>query len=381
MTAYAPSTSTQITPIAGLGHLSVTTELLESVGFVPEERASATTVLVDHHFERIVSHDGAVEVMPLADALVTYPWLQSLMFSLIDPTSDETLRRAFESSRRPFGVFTWVHDGAKLTRPLQSFELMTVPQERQFVHSVTVIGEGADVDCLSGSGVTAKLTHGKHVSISETFIGKGARVRSLSVERWGREMEVHSYDATKVGEGAVASSVSVAVSHIRKHVSTSWTEVAAGGVESAHVVVFAPKGTHREMHNTTDLLGEGAHAEQIARMVSDGGDIVNSSTLIGDAAGCSGFLECDGLMLSAEGSIDSVPSLRARTDRAELSHEASVGMVDAEKVDYLMALGMDEDAARDLIVQGFLDLDEQSLPAPLRDRVADLVAQARSAEM
>ncbi|MFT3876928.1 MAG: SufD family Fe-S cluster assembly protein [Propioniciclava sp.] len=381
MTTYAPPTSTEITPIAGLGHLSVTADLLESIGYVSEDQASATTVLVDHHFERIVSHDGDVEVMPLADALVTYPWVQDLMFSLIDPTSDETLRRAFESSRRPFGVFTWVHDGARLTRPLQSFDLMTVPQERQFVHSITVIGEGAEVDCLSGSGVTPKLTHGKHVSISETFVGKGARMRSLSVERWGREMEVHSYGATRIGEDAVVSGVSVAVSAIRRHVSTSTTEVAARGVESAHSVVFAPKGTHREMHLTTDLAGDGAHAEQVARMVSDGGHILNASTLVGTAPGCSGFLECDGLMLSGEGSIDSVPSLQARTDRAELSHEASVGMVDNEKVDYLMALGMDEDAARDLIVQGFLDLDEQSLPAPLKERVADLVAQARSAEM
>ncbi len=375
------SMSTEITPIAGLGHLSVTTELLESIGFVPEERASATTVLVDHHFERIVSHDGQVEVMPLADALVTYPWVQELMFSLVDPTSDETLRRAFESSRRPFGVFTWVHDGAKLTEPLQSFDLMSAPQERQFVHCVTVIGEDAEVDCLSGSGVTPKLTHGKHVSISETFIGKNARVRSLSVERWGRGMEVHSYGATQIGEGAVSSSVSVAVSAIRRHISTSRTEVAAGGVESSHSVVFAPKNTHREMHMTTDLVGEGAQSEQVARMVSDGGEITNTSTLIGTAPGCSGFLECDGLMLSGEGYIDSVPALKARTDRAQLSHEASVGMVDNEKLDYLMALGMDEDSARDLIVQGFLNLDEQALPASLKETVAGLVSQARTAEL
>lgn len=143
-----------VTPVTGLGHTSVNPDLLKTVGYVPETESSATSILVDHHVEHMVTHDGQVEIMPLADALVTYPWLQELMFSLIDPTSDEVLRRAFESTRRPFGTFTWVHDNAVLDKPLQSFTLMTVPQERQYMHDITVIGEGAVVDSISGAAVT-----------------------------------------------------------------------------------------------------------------------------------------------------------------------------------------------------------------------------------
>lgn len=370
-----------LVPVSGLGQDSVTSALLSSVGYVPEERVAATSIMVDHHFERTVSHDDDVVVMPVNDALVIYPWLQELFFSLIDPTADETLRRAFESTLRPLGTFTWVKPGARIDKPLQSFSFMTVPQERQFVHDVTVIGDGAVVDCLSGSGVTPSLTHGTHVSISETFIGKNARVRSLDVERWGREMDVHSYNATRLDEGAVSSSVSVAVSGVRRHVSTSLSELATDARESVHNVVFATTGTHREMITRTDLKGKGARSEQVARMVSDGGEIRNESTLVGSAAGVSGFLECDGLMLADSGYIDSVPSLQARTDQAQLSHEASVGMVDQAKLDYLMSLGMDADAARGLIVQGFLELEDQSLPAGLKSTVEDLVSAARNAEM
>ncbi|MFT3660163.1 MAG: SufD family Fe-S cluster assembly protein [Gordonia sp. (in: high G+C Gram-positive bacteria)] len=375
------TTVSDLVPVSGLGRESVSGDLLAGIGFVPEDRCAATSIMVDHHFEKTVSHDGQVEVMPLADAVVTYPWLQDLMFSLIDPDSDETLRRAFESTLRPLGTFTWVKPGAVLDKPLQSFSFMTVPQERQFVHDVTVIGEGAVVDSLSGNGVTPALTHGRHVSVSETFVGKNARIRSLDVERWGRRMDVRSYTATRLDEGAVSSSVSVAVSGVRNHVSTSRSELAAGAKESVHSVVFAPAGTHREMITWTDLRGEGARSEQVARMVSDGGEVLNESTLIGSAAGVSGFLECDGLMLSDRGYIDSVPALKARTDKAQLSHEASVGMVDEAKLDYLMAVGLEADAARDLIVQGFLDLEDQSLPASLKSTVEDLVSAARAAEM
>lgn len=368
-------------PVAGLGHTSITPQLLASVGYGDETSAASTSIMVDHHFERMVTHDGQVEVMQLQDAVITYPWLQDLMFSLIDPTSNAVLRHAFENTLRPLGTFTWVHDGAVIDKPLQSFSVMTVPHERQFVHDITIIGEGAVVDSLSGAAVTEKLTHGTHVSASETFIGKNARVRSLAVERWGKQMQVHSYAATKLEEGAVNSAVNVAVSGVRSNTSQTKTIVGDNAIDSTHDIVFASAGTHREMNTEVTLQGENSRSEQVARMVSEGGEIINNSTLIGEGVGCSGFLECDGLMVSPQGFIDSVPALKARTDQAKLSHEASVGMIDEEKLNYLMATGLDEDSARNLIVQGFLNLEEQALPAALKETVEGLIAAARAAEM
>ncbi|WP_257160667.1 hypothetical protein [Corynebacterium cystitidis] len=111
-----------------LGPASVTTNLLESVGWSPIENRASTSVLVDHDFQALESRDEDVVVMPLAQALTTYPWVQELMFSLIEPDEDAVLRRAFESSRDPLGTFTWVKDGAQVTMPRQSFTVMTVPQ-------------------------------------------------------------------------------------------------------------------------------------------------------------------------------------------------------------------------------------------------------------
>ncbi len=376
-----PTDALVVHSTAGSGDVQATPELLAGVGYADETTRSTTSVMVDHHYSAMTSHDPGIEVMPLADALVTYPWVQELMFSLIDPEQDSVLRRAFESTHRPFGTFTWVHDGAKVELPAQSFTVMTVPQERQFVHDITVIGAGAEVSFVSGSAVSPNLTHGRHVSVSETFIGAGAKVRSLEVERWGRHMNVRSYNRMRLERGAASSSVSVAVSGIDNHVSDSKVSVAEDAVCSSHSVVFAPEGTHREIVSVIDLLGAGAQAEQVARMVSDGGDIRHLTTLAGRAPGSRGFLQCDGLMLRESGSIDSVPALIAATAQAQLSHEASVGMIDSERLGYLMASGLGEDAARDLIVQGFLDLDDQQIPVGLRDRVAELVSAAREAEL
>lgn len=67
----------------------------------------------------------------------------------------------------------------------------------------------------------------------------------------------------------------------------------------------------------------------------------------------SGFLGCNGLTPTDDGEIFSVPALHALNAKAQLSHETSIGMIDQEKLSYLMASGMNEDQARDLIIQGF----------------------------
>lgn len=53
-------------------------------------------------------------------------------------------------------------------------------------------------------------------------------------------------------------------------------------------------------------------------------------------------------------------------------------MISQEKLSYLMASGMSEDAARDLIIQGFLDLDEKCLPATVRAEVKQMIVAAKS---
>lgn len=374
------STPVHVNPSNQLGPQAATPDILAPVGWAPPETRSATSLLVDGGFKELVSTDDDVVVMPIADALTTFPWVQELMFSLIDPSEDPLLEQAFENTDPPLGTFTWVKDGAVLDQPTQSFTVMTIPQERQFIHDITVIGKDARVDSVSGSAVPPALSRGTHVSISETFIGDGAQVRSIDVDRWGKRMEVYSWDRTRIGANASSSSISVAVSAVGKHKSDSHTIVGENSALTSHTIVLAPAGTERDMSTNVQLDARGAQAEQISRMVSDGGHLRNVNTLTASADGVRGFLECSGLMLSDAGRIESIPALDSLVDQAQLSHEASVGMIDDEKLDYLMAAGLDEDAARDLIVQGFLQLEDDRIPSSIREQVEKLIEAAREAE-
>ena len=59
-------------------------------------------------------------------------------------------------------------------------------------------------------------------------------------------------------------------------------------------------------------------------------------------------------ILIGNGSNETVPSLKARHPYAELTHEASIGMIADEQLMKLMSLGLTYDEAVNRIIQGFL---------------------------
>ncbi|MEM9782558.1 MAG: SufD family Fe-S cluster assembly protein [Pseudomonadota bacterium] len=355
--------------------------MLRKIGYGDGDARSATSILIDHDIRVATSETDAVEILPIQEALMRYDWVQDLMFNQIAPDENELLRQSAELLQDPIGRFVYVHDGAKLRHPIQSFTVMSRPQERQFTHNITVIGRDAEVEIISGAAVPPNVHAGHHVSIDETYLRDGARMRSVSIERWGVNMRVDSYSRSEIGTGAEVTSSQIMLAALRRHHSDTKMRLGADALCSDQAIIFAPKGTERTFDTEVRLSAPGARSEHVARMVSGGGRIVNNSVLIGETPGTNGFLGCDGLMLSGEGQISATPALIADSAEAQLSHEASVGMISSEKLAYLMAAGLGEDRARDLIVQGFLSLNDADIPADIRAQVADMVAAAKSGGM
>ncbi|MCJ7605871.1 MAG: SufD family Fe-S cluster assembly protein, partial [Dehalococcoidales bacterium] len=82
-----------------------------------------------------------------------------------------------------------------------------------------------------------------------------------------------------------------------------------------------------------------------------------------------GHLECRGLILGEKGSIYSVPELKGNLAGIDLSHEAAIGKIAEEEVEYLMARGLTRDEATAAIVRGFLRVDIEGLPEMLSDEL------------
>ena len=83
------------------------------------------------------------------------------------------------------------------------------------------------------------------------------------------------------------------------------------------------------------LNAEGAKSEIISRSISqDESQIYSRGHLAGTVPKVKGHLECHGLVLSDDSMIYAVPELEASSANLEMSHEAAVGKIDQNEINY-----------------------------------------------
>jgi Fe-S cluster assembly protein SufD len=122
-----------------------------------------------------------------------------------------------------------------------------------------------------------------------------------------------------------------------------------------------PRGTSREFYK--GVLG-GA-----SRAVFNGKVIVHPGAQQSDAAQTN-----RNLLLSGQAEIDTKPQLEIWADDVKCSHGATVGQLDADQIFYLRSRGMDDAAARALLIYAFAaEMVERVALQPLRERLDGLL--------
>lgn len=140
------------------------------------------------------------------------------------------------------------------------------------------------------------------------------------------------------------------------------------------IIVGSPNSEY-DVGGRVYLKAPGTRAEIIARTISNGGTIISRGDLVGEVAGIKAHLECRGLLLNG-GVIHAIPELRGYVDGVEMSHEAAVGKIAQEEINYLMSRGLSADEATATIVRGFLNVDMPELPGQLRAEIDKAIAES-----
>jgi Fe-S cluster assembly scaffold protein SufB len=138
---------------------------------------------------------------------------------------------------------------------------------------------------------------------------------------------------------------------------------------------YIKKGAHVSftmIHSWGKEVDPETSAESISRVVSVGGEVIARGKMTGMVPGARAHLECVGLLLSEKGRIDSIPELDGRSRDLDMSHEAAVGRISEEELEYLMSRGLTSEQATSVIVRGFLDVEIKGLPEELRREIRSI---------
>ena len=142
-----------------------------------------------------------------------------------------------------------------------------------------------------------------------------------------------------------------------------------------NTIAIAHTGSELDLGSRAIFNAPDTRAELISRTITTGGKVIARGEMIGNAVGAKGHLECRGLILSNKGSQRAIPILEANVADIELTHEAAVGKIAQDQVEYLMARGLPEDEAVGMIVRGFLDVGIKGIPEELRGEIEDTITQ------
>jgi Fe-S cluster assembly scaffold protein SufB len=317
-------------------------------------------------------------MLPLAVALTRYDWLkEKYYFKAISPDYDDVTRKC-AAQEKPLGFFIRVKAGAQVTMPCQVAMYMAGENVEQVVHNIVILEEGSRLELVTGCLTRHTVRKGRHLAVGENFIGKNARFVSTMVHSWGEEVYTYPRTGTVVEENGRFESNYISLRPARQVISDPQTYLNGRGATAKYLtVVLSAPGSMISTMGTVHLNAEDTAAELTHRGVCTGGEMRQGGLLIGRAK-CKAHVDCGGMLLdrTGGGSIESVPGIKATHPDARMSHEASIGKIAPEEVEYLMSRGMEEQEAVSMLIRGFLGADIMGLGPELDRQIAEIAAIA-----
>jgi len=130
---------------------------------------------------------------------------------------------------------------------------------------------------------------------------------------------------------------------------------AAGSVTELIAKVYGKNDDVIKMRERVNLDGEGARSLIKTRVVlRDRASAEIIGETYGNAPYARGHVDCVELVNGEQAVAKAIPLVSVTNDKAKVTHEAAIGSVDQRQVETLMARGLDENEAVDVIVKGIL---------------------------
>lgn len=302
-----------------------------------------------------------IEVMAISEALKKYDWLLEYWWRAVAVDTDKYTAHVELNPHN--GYFIRALPGSRTVYPVQACLYLARARLAQNVHNIIIAEEGSELHIITGCTTALKDEPALHLGISEFYIKKGAKVTFTMIHNWSPEIAVRPRSGAIVEEGGMFLSNYVLMKPVRSlQMYPSAICQGENSVVRYNSILVATPGSHLDVGSRTILNASKARTEIVSRAITSGGTIIARGYIEGNAPDVKGHLECRGLILSEGGVIHAIPELKGTIAGIDLSHEAAVGKIAEEEVEYLMARGLTRSEAAATIVRGFLRVEIEGLP-------------------
>ena len=226
------------------------------------------------------------------------------------------------------------------------------------VYNDFYVGEAADVTIIAGCGIhNAGCEEARHDGVHRFFLGKNARVKYIEKHDGEGDGEgsnvMNPVTQIYVGEGAAFTMETAQIRGIdsTKRETNAYLEADAKFNVTERLMTHGQQ--HADSDMTVELNGAGAAAQIVSRSVAkDRSGQVFHPVAVGNAPGRA-HIQCDAIIMDGA-KVRSIPEIAANDADAQIVHEAAIGRINSDQLLKLMTFGMSEEAAENVIIEGFL---------------------------
>ena len=287
---------------------------------------------LDHKVEKTLREKG-VEILSIVEAWKKYKWIKKYV------------------KKKPVeGYFVWIKK--QINFPVATCVYASEEGVTQNMTNLTVVEPGIKAKGLSLCSSTGEV-HAKHIARGIVVVKKNSSFDLLSSHAW------HQGDKVDIDYKYILernSKFTYNFKDLRPPSEGIFKSTSIIGKNSSAKMKIILNGINAKI-TTEDgvvLNGSKSSGTVIIRVVGrKNAKIKGITKAIANAEG-KGHLDCSGLVIDKKSSIDLIPQLVVNDRRAILTHEASIGKIADEQMNYLRSRGLTEKQAIDLIVSGFL---------------------------
>jgi uncharacterized protein len=351
---------------------------MENVGVMASDDERAGTIMfIDNGMSHCSNkvQDG-VDLMSTKDALAKYDWLKDYNWKAVDPSKDKyTAKSYLEDSD---GYFIRVKAGYHVKNPVQTCMLLNKNKAVQNLHNIIIVEENASLEIITGCTTSKHADDALHVGVSEIYVKDNGSLSFSMIHNWGHTTGVRPRTNTILGKNAKFVNNYVLLNPVGSLQSYPGAYLNGEGASARfNTMCIAHQDSNIDTGGLCVLNAPGTSAEIMSRSITRGnGRMVARGRLVGNAGGSKAHLECRSIILDDGGVTLAIPELEATVADVEMTHEAAVGKIARDQIEYLMSRGLSEDDAISMIVRGFLVGGIKGLPDNLRKEIDDAVSKA-----
>ncbi len=193
-------------------------------------------------------------------------------------------------------------------------------------------------------------------TMTEVVLGNEASLRHIRVQRDGVQAVHMGYALATLSAGAHYDSTTLALGGRFSRLEQQVLHQGEGAEAQLDGLILADVNQVADTHTRIDHLVPGCRSKQQHKCIASGNSVAVFSGNIVVHRGAKGTdtrQSSRNLLLSSKARIDAQPQLEIMNDDVSCKHGATMGVLDAEELFYLMSRGLTEPQARKLLVYAF----------------------------